>query len=216
VEESPLIHERTGPVPIGEVIAGEYRKRFWIAGVAGMLAAAFPAVALAFTNERLVDDLGFRPGQAAAIALVGGTLGGLGFWIGGRLADLWGRRPATILAISTSIVGGVTLFRVRSIPALIAAVALGAFGAFAYVPAASAHRAELFPTRIRATSGSASSYLATIGSALGLLAGSLTIDRLGISDTVMLLALPMAAAGALTLLLPETRGQDLEAVNADG
>jgi MFS family permease len=215
VEESPLIGATRAHVPLKDVLSGDFRRRFWVAGVAGLLAAAFPAVALAFTNERLVADLGYSPAAATAMSLVGGTVGALGFWVGGRLADLWGRRPATILAISTSIVGGIAVFRVHSVAALVASVALGAFGAFAYVPAASAHRAELFPTRIRATSGSASTYLATVGSALGLLIGSFTIDRLGISDTVLLLAVPMALAGVLTLLLPETRGQDLDSVNAD-
>ena len=47
--------------------------------------------------------------------------------------------------------------------------------------------------------------------AAGLILGRFTIDRFGLSETITVLGVGMAAAALLTLLLPETRGQDLSA-----
>jgi hypothetical protein len=46
---------------------------------------------------------------------------------------------------------------------------------------------------------------------VGLILGRFTIDRFGLSETITVLGIGMAAAALLTLLLPETRGQDLSA-----
>lgn len=125
------------------------------------------------------------------------------------MADVWGRRPTTIVALAASVAGGVALFEVESIPALLVAIAIGGFGAFSYVPAAASHRAELFPTDVRATAGSAGAYLATVGSALGLGFGAGVIDRFGLTKTLLVLAIPMAIAAVLTLALPETKNAHL-------
>ncbi len=209
VEESPLVDTTPAAVPIRDLLFGSLSRSFWVAGVAGLLASAFPAVALAFTTERLINDLGYTAGTATAIALTGGTLGAMGFWIGGRLADVWGRKLTTVLSLLMATGGGILLFEVESIPALVAAIVIGGFGSFAYVPAASSHRAELFPTEIRATAGTAGAYLGTVGSAAGLGVGALLIDRIGLTDTLLVLAAPMLMASLLTLTLPETRGRPL-------
>lgn len=205
VEESKLVDVTQRTVPIRAILTGPHSRSFWIAGGAAFSAAAFPAVALAFTTERLVNDLGYSAGAATAIALVGGTVGASGFWIGGRLADLWGRRPTTVAALAASVSGGIALFEVSSVPALLAAIVVGGFGAFAYIPAATSHRAELFPTEVRATAGSAGAYLATLGSASGLALGATIIDRSGLTTTLLTLSVPMGVAILLTLALPETK-----------
>lgn len=91
-------------------------------------------------------------------------------------------------------------------------VAVSTFGSLAYVPAAASHRTELFPTRLRATAGTAGTYLATVGSAAGLGVGALTLGRIGLTDTITLLGVAPLVAIALTALLPETRGQALDRV----
>ncbi len=209
VQESPLRGIDVRRVPVSQILVGPHARHFWIAGVGALSAAAFPAVALAFTNERLVNGLGYSAAAATVLALSGGTIGALGFWLGGRMADVWGRRPTTIVALAASVAGGVALFEVESIPALLVAIAIGGFGAFSYVPAASSHRAELFPTEVRATAGSAGAYLATVGSALGLGFGAGVIDRFGLTKTLLVLSIPMAIAAVLTLALPETKNAHL-------
>lgn len=206
IPESPIALRRRR-VPISEFLRGEKAFVFWVSGIAALLAAALPALALAFTNERLINELGLSAPTATAIALGGGTLGGLGFWVGGRLADVWGRRPTTALALTLGAVGGIWIFNTVSLVALTCGVFVGAFGTFAYLPAASAHRTELFATDNRSTATSAGAYLATIGSALALGTGRFAIDAFGLSATVSMMALPTAVAIGLTWLLPETKGQ---------
>ena len=207
--ESPLHRPDRPALPWRALLQGERRRRFLLLGGAGLLASAFTAVGLAFTTERLIGDLGYSPGTAVLVTVGGGTAGAVGFLVGGRLADVWGRRPTSILALMLALAGGLLLYRLETPMMLAAAAALSAFGSFAYIPAGGAHRAELFPTTVRAGAGTAANYLATIGSAAGLLVGTLTIDRLGLTATVTWLGLGMVAAALLTSALPETLGQDL-------
>jgi MFS family permease len=215
LEESPLIDATPTRVPVWEFLTGDLRARFWLSGIAGLFAAMFGSVGLAFTTERLLDDVGLAPAAVTAVVLVGGTTGALGFWIGGRMSDVWGRRPTTIVALAASTVGGVTLFTVDSLPVILLSLIVGGFGTTAYVPAATSHRAELFPTRVRATAGSAGAYLATIGSAVGLAIGGFAFDRAGLTTTMVGLAGASAAAMVLTAFLPETKGQALTSENID-
>lgn len=198
-----------------ELLGGPWARRFWTVVTVNFLASAYGAVGAGFYTERLINDVGLDAGQAAIILLVGGTLGGLGFFVGGHLADSWGRRSTSITALLLTIVGGVTLYSVTSIPVIVFAAMVSAFGTFAFVPSGGTHRAELFPTRLRSSANTAAVNSAVVGSALGLISGIWTIDTLGLSTTVYYLAVGVAVAAGLTGFLPETRGQDLRAVSAD-
>jgi MFS family permease len=196
---------------VGRQITGA---QFWIAALAGLLASAFSAVGLAFSTERLVVGLGLSSGTAVMITLAGGTLGGVGFFLGGRMSDAWGRRPTTVVSLLMILAGGLTLYQAESVPLLVGAIVVSSFGSFAYIPSAATHRAELFPTAVRASMASALAWLGTLGSALGLAVGRLTIDSMGLAGTMTLLGSGMVAAVALTLALPETRARLLEAGTA--
>ncbi len=216
VRESPIV---TGAVaaraPLRRLLGGPFARRFWIAAAVGVFGSAFTSVSLSFSTERLIDDVGLDVTTAVVVSLVGGTFGGLGFFVGGRLSDLFGRRPVTVGALLAAAVGGIGLYRFSSVGLLIGSILVGSFGSFAFVPAAAAHRAELFPTDTRATAGTAAANLAMVGSAAGLTFGRFTIDTIGLSETVTFLGMGMVVAAALTLLLPETRGQALDAVSPD-
>lgn len=210
--ESPLTVAAHDRLPWGDLLRGERRRRFLIVGMAGMLGSAFSSVGLAFTTERLIGDLGFSSGAAVLVAVGGGTLGAVGFFVGGRLADGWGRRPTSVLALSLALVGGLALYQVTSLWMAAAAAAVSSFGSFAYIPSGGAHRAELFPTSLRAAAGTAAGYLATVGSAFGLLTGTIMIDSFGLAATMTTLGIGVVAAAALTTALPETLGQSLDRV----
>jgi MFS family permease len=201
--------------PVRHLLTGPWAGRFWTVAAIGFLAAAFTSVGLAFATERLVDDLGLATGTAVAISLAGGVIGVVGFFAGGRMADKWGRRPTTVIALVAAVAGGIGLFWLSQPWQLVVSVVVSSFGSFAVVPARGAHRAELFPTEIRATAQTASTNLAMLGSTTGLLVGTLTIDTIGLSETITGLGLGALVAAALTLCLPETLGQDLEAVDPD-
>ena len=198
-----------------ELIAGQWSNRFWIILAVGFLASAFGAVGAAFSTEYLINRVGLTTGTTILVLLIGGTLGGIGFFVGGHLADAWGRRRTSVLALLLALAGGLTLYSTESLPIILGAVMVSAFGTFAFVPAGGSHRAELLPTTLRSSANTAASNVALAGSASGLIIGIYTIDTFGLTPTMFILGVGVAAAAGLTLLLPETRGQDLTAISAD-
>lgn len=214
LHESAIFEVIAEPIrhPLRRLVRSEFAKVFWISAGALLLASAFSAVGLAFSTERLVDDLGYSTRAAVAISLTGGTIGGLGFFVGGRLADVAGRRLTTIGSLVAILVGGITLYYAESLPLIVIAIVLSTFGSFAFIPASASHRAELFPTEFRTSAGTAGAYLAMVGSAIGLGVGALTIERIGLSATVLVLGFGVVGAIIMTLALPETKGQELDHV----
>ena len=213
VPESDVFREAEHEGHWSELIGGPWAPRFWTVVSVHFLASAYGAVGAAFYTERLISDVGVGTGEAAVILLIGGTLGAAGFFIGGHLADSWGRRSTSIVALLLTIVGGVTLYSVTSIPVIVVAAMVSGFGTFAFVPSGGSHRAELFPTHLRSSANTAATNAAVVGSAIGLISGVWTIDTFGLSETVYMLAVGTAIAAGLTATLPETRGQDLTAVS---
>lgn len=188
----------------GELARSEWGSRFWKVAFAGFLASAYGTFVTSFTTERLVTQLGLGTDTTVALLLAGGTAGGAGFFIGGRMADHYGRRGTAVIALIVGLLGGIALFTVESIPALILAVFMSSFGTFALVPAGGAHRAELFPPELRSLAGTAAANFTLAGASAGLFAGTATIDLLGLSGTVYVLAIGGAIAAVVTATLPET------------
>jgi len=197
-----------------DLATGPWARRFWTVIVINLLASAYGAVGAAFSTERMIEDVGMSTGDTVIALLVGGTVGAAGFFVGGHLADAWGRRRTSIVSLLLTIAGGLTLYTSTSIPVIVVAAMVSSFGTFAFVPSGGSHRAELFPTGLRASANTAATNGALVGSALGLISGIYTIDTFGLSNTVYVLAVGVAIAAALTATLPETRGQDLTAVDA--
>lgn len=178
--------------------------RFWLLAAASLFIAAFSALAVSFSIERLVVDLGWSATRAAVVSLSAGTLGGLGFFVGGRLSDSWGRRPTAMVGIACGLVGGVGLFWVSTLPLVAVAVFISAFGSFTLVPALGTLRTELFDEAIRMRAVTWVNNLAVLGSVAGLTAGAIWIDRIGLPRTVTALGASSIVAIALIGLLPET------------
>lgn len=211
VAESP--RNRTAPPATTRV--GDPRRLlrnrvFLLAGAAALLPAAYSSLGLSFLTERLVGGLSLSSGQAAAMTLAAGTIGGVGFFLGGRMADTWGRRPATVIALLAILIGGIGVFHLRSPVPFFIALVISSYGSFAYVPSAFSRRAELFEREQRATAAAALTWVATIGSTIGLVTGGLLIRRLGLTATMDVLAVGVMLAVVVESLLPETKGRSLE------
>ena len=209
LNESRVFHDPSKKVNLFSALGGSHFVNFWLFALVSLLAAAFSAVSLTFALERLVNELDIETTQAVAVMLIGGTAGGIGFLLGGRLADTWGRRPTTMLGFTMSLAGGLGLYWLDSLPLIVAAVAISSLGSFAAVPALGAHRNELFPTSIRATAVVWLNTVGVFGSIGGLAIGRFAIDEIGLSMTVTYLGIGMVLSTLLILFLPETRGQVL-------
>lgn len=217
VKESPVFEVENEAVllaaaPLRDLLRSDFSGRLYLTSSINFLVNIFMALTLAFSIERLVGDVGLPTSTAVILSLFGGTVGAAGFFLGGRLADTVGRRSTSIFSMGLALVGGLALYWFESIPVLAISVAVGTFGSFAFVPSAASHRTELFPTAFRTTANAAGGYIGMVGSAVGLLIGRFTIDSIGLSQTVTLLSFGVVGGIALTMLLPETRGQELDRV----
>ncbi len=102
-----------------------------------------------------VRNLGMEQWAATAVMICGGAFSLLGFPIGGRLAEVWGRRATFSVAGLAYVVAALGFYRVSDQFLLGPALGLGvAFAAMALTSAAAtvpmrAVATELFPTRLR-------------------------------------------------------------------
>ena len=196
-------------VPLSAVVREGHGQYLWTLGAMALLLTAFTTVAISFGLERLIEDLEWTSGSARLLVIFASGAGTIGLLVGGRMADISGRRPTEIFALLTGLAGGLLFYFTDTGPMLGLGLFLGTLGATAITPALAAHRSELFPTRLRATAGAWISNAAIIGSIIGFGAGALFIDRIGLPQTVALLGIGVVAAVLLVLPLPETKGRDL-------
>ena len=197
------------PIPFYKALGMGLSRHFWpLAGIS-FFVAAFSAPAFDFVLERLINDLLWETGAARFLLIVFSGLGTIGLLVGGRLADTYGRRPTTIIALGIGLVGGVGFYLLDSGWFLAASIFLATLGATMLTPSFGAHRSELFPTRVRATGNAWLTNVAIIGSIFGFGAGALLIGRFGLPATVATLGAGLVISMALVLRLPETKGMDL-------
>jgi len=184
-------------------------RHFWpIAGVS-FFVAAFSSPAFDFVLERLINDLSWEPSAARFLLIASSGLGALGLLVGGRMSDQMGRRPTAAISIALGLVGGLGFYFLDSGWLLAVTIFVATVGATMLTPALGALRAELFPTRVRATSAGWVTNAAILGSIGGFLIGGVLINRIGLPLTIAVLSVGLLAAVFLVLRLPETKGMDL-------
>ena len=209
LRESQLFRYRERHTLFIYPLIGRYAGRFWLAALYSLSISAFSAVAVTFAFERLVNELGLASGEAARIMLIGGTVGGIGYFVGGRMADALGRKPTIIAALCIGLVGGVGFYWWPSPDALLGLTTLSAFGSSAALPVSAAQRTELFPTEIRATANQWIHSAAVLGSILGLMIAAYTIDLWNLSLTVTALGSGVVVAILIQTVIPETLGNEM-------
>ena len=197
------------PIRFTKALGMGLSKHFWpLAGIS-FFVAAFSAPAFDFVLERMINDLSWDTGAARFLLIVFSGLGAVGLLIGGRLADTYGRRPTSVAALAIGLVGGVGFYLIDSGWSLAASIFLATLGATMLTPSFGAQRAELFPTRVRATASAWLTNIAIIGSIAGFAAGAALIGSVGLATTVSSLGAGLVISIFLVLKLPETRGMDL-------
>ncbi|MBT8202446.1 MAG: MFS transporter [Acidimicrobiia bacterium] len=205
LRESRAFHMPVVTSPVASVLTGDSGRYFWPLALAGMAVGAFSGPAVSFASDYLINDLNWSVLSSSLTIISAGALGATGLLIGGRAADRFGRKPVMVLGMALGAGGGAAFYWQPG-PALVAWIVVGSFGSSIFVPAISAMRSELFPTRNRVVAGSLLSAMSVTGAIIGLGFGRLTIDSWGLPTTITVLAVVAAAAIPLILLLPETRG----------
>ncbi|KAA3637437.1 MAG: MFS transporter [Armatimonadetes bacterium] len=197
------------PFPFRKALGMGLGKHFWpIAGVS-FFVAAFSSPAFDFVLERLINGLSWDTGAARFLLIVFSGVGTVGLLVGGRLADRVGRRPTSAAALALGLIGGVGFYLIDSGWFLAASIFVATFGATMLAPSIASQRAELFPTRLRATAGGWITNIGILGSITGFIVGAAMIDRFGLATTVSALGAGLIISILLVLKLPETKGMDL-------
>jgi len=189
-----------------------YRGRVLAALVVVALAMSYDGAAFAFATYVPITRYGWSAGQASAMFIVAGGLGLPGWWLGGLLADRFGRRPIGALFL-VGLTFAEVLFFVGGAPALWPGFAAMVFFQGGKITVVRTWAAELFPTSFRGAAAGWLTAAGTIGAMSGLglagalapLVGGIDVALAGIAGAGVL------AAAAVLLWLPETRGMELEA-----
>jgi len=190
------------------------RGRLRLLAASGFLASMFLAPASQFQNEFLRTERGFSAARISLFTIATSTPGGIGVAVGGRLADVRGRR----LVGAVGLVGGATLTVAAYLSsgwALWLASALGSVIAAATVPALGVYGPELFPTSQRGRANGIITLVGVAGSSAGLLAAGALSDGLGALGPAMavLAAGPLLLALLVITVYPETAHRALEDLN---
>jgi MFS family permease len=190
------------------------RRRFAIIASVAFIANLFIAPASYFQNRYLDDVRGYSGAGIALFTLTTATPASIGFVLGGRLADIRGRRRVLALSLPLATAMLVISFMVGGWPMWVAAFFAGLIGGIAY-PAFAVYRTELFPTGRRGQAGGMLAAMALIGGSLGLIAAGLLLDRGWSYGSVMgmLASGQVLAALIVFLTYPETAHRSLEEIN---
>jgi MFS family permease len=192
------------------------RRRFTILAVVAIATNVFVAPASFFQNAYLRDARDYSATLIAVFTFATATPAAIGLIIGGRIADLRGRRKllAVTLPLGTAFV--VLTYAIGGAPMWLAAFAGGFVGSVAY-PALAVYRAELFPTGNRGRVAGLLSATALLGGIGGLLLAGVLLDGTWTYGWVMgLLALGQIIV-VFTVLTsyPETAHRTLEDLNPE-
>jgi predicted MFS family arabinose efflux permease len=184
-------------------------------GGAALLGAAFFVPATEFFNRYLDDVHGFSAFELVAFLAITGIPSFAMLLLGGRLADLRGRKVVGVPLVASATLAYAGFYLTGSPwiwPLAFAGSMLGSAGGAALAP----YRAELFPTRVRSAAGTAIIAAAIIGSMIGLTAAGQLAGSLGIGAAIATLApLPLVAAVIVARWFPETARRELEDTSAD-
>ncbi|MGB6058490.1 MAG: MFS transporter, partial [Microthrixaceae bacterium] len=186
--------------------------RLVLLGAIFLLLNVFLAPASQLQNDYLRTEVGFSGVMISVFVLLTSTPGGIGVLLGGRIADVFGRRWAIIPGLTAVAVFSTWFYASTNWTMWVASLAASVIGGMA-APALGVIAPELFPTARRGTVRGVITGLAVAGSVVGLVVSGWLIDSRGYSVAFLALAFSAVAAAMLAFALPETRGRELEEIN---
>ncbi len=194
----------------------QFRRRLLLLAVAGFIHASFQAPTNQLLNDFLKDERGFSAGTISLFRMVTSLPGILGIVIGGRLAEIYGRRRVGAVAIVVGGAATVATFNTDGLAMWGIALVSIIFSA-ATVPALGVYGPELFSTSLRARANAVITTVTVGGSALGLVVAGWFDDRYGsLSRGVTLLGIgALVVAAMVAFLYPETASRELEDINPE-
>lgn len=191
--------------------------RLVLLAASAMLFDLFVTPAAGFLNEYLRTDRGYAPWQISAFTILTNTPGGIGIVVGGRLADVRGRRLVGAAGLAAGVGFTVLLYLTSGWTIWLWSVLGAVIGAMA-VPALAVYGPELFPTDSRGRANGVINVARAAGSAAGAFLAGVLADRLagGLPHAITLLAIgPVIVVGLVLVFYPETAARELEDLNPE-
>ena len=177
-----------------------------------LVTTAAIAPAFSFFSYTATTRHAWTPAQVSMAILVGGGIGILGWPIGGRIADRFGRRLTAAIGLTGVGVAIVLLYRGPT-TWLAPAFSLLVFAEAWVTTVLNALATELFPTAVRSAAKAVITTATIVGAMLGLAAvGALSGAAGGAGDVIAGLSLVNALALLFGLTVRETAGTDLDAL----
>ncbi|HEY4332233.1 MAG TPA: MFS transporter, partial [Ilumatobacteraceae bacterium] len=188
-----------------------HRMRLFEISAVAFLANLFIAPASYFQNRYLDEVRGLSPGAISLFTISTATPAGLGFVVGGKIADMHGRRRMLVVAIPASTALAIWSFSVGGLGLWVGAFGAGFIGGIGY-PAAAVYRTELFPTGNRGRAAGIITAAALVGGSFGLLAAGKLLDEGWSYGKTMALMAVGEVLGVLIILrsYPETAHRDID------
>ncbi len=187
------------------------RSRLAAALAVVFLGMAYDVAGFAFATYVPMELYGWSATEAGSMVVVAGAIGLPGWWLGGRLADRYGRRASAALFL-LGLAAAEAVFFLAGPRTLWPAFAAMVFCQGGKTTVLRAWSTELFPTAIRATTTGWLAAGATAGGMTGLATAAALAPSLGgIAPALVVVASSGVVAAALAwCVLPETRALDLE------
>lgn len=198
--------------PFTEILRTPHRRRIFQLALIWGLTYLCTQTAIVFWKEFAMGERGLSDAQVgqsmAAAALLSMPL----VFLAGKMLDTIGRRRGAVVIFTATSLGVLGSYTLSGQAALTGALVLGVFGTSAVLPVLNAYNAELFPTAVRSDAFAwANNLLGRLSYVVAPIFIGMSAERLGWGPAVAATSLcPLLALGLIWLLLPETRGKELE------
>jgi len=196
-------------MPVLGAVAPQFRARLATLSLLAFAVSVITGPANTFVfiyAQNVLKMAGWLTGLMVAIA---GVLGLAGLLVGRWLADNIGRRPTCALAI-VAMAGTACFAYSGGQTALLVGYVLGVLAGAIFAPGYGAMLNEVFPTGVRASAAGWQIAAGVLGAAAGLVVFGAVADAGAWGTAAIATFTPMIASVALFLLIPETKGRELE------
>jgi MFS family permease len=196
--------------------SSSHRGRLGLLGAGSFLYALFATPSGQFHNEFLRTERGFSAAKISAFSLITGTIGSLAVMVGGRLADVRGRRQVAAVGVGAGIVTTIAAYAAHGWTLWAWGVADNLLG-YGVAPAIGVYGPELFPTSLRSRATGIIGVLYAAGGVVGLIATGVLSSAIGtLAPAFAILAVgPAALVVLIVVAYPETAGRELEDINPE-
>jgi putative MFS transporter len=211
-EEQAAARKGDGGASFWQILEPPFRSRMLLLALIWGLTYFCSTTAITFWKEHAVAERGLSDeGVRDHVAMAAVVAMPLAFGAG-KLIDKVGRRLGALVIYTMVVLGTLGSYSAPGKALVIVSLILGMAGITAVGVVLGAYNAELFPTRLRGDAfGWSNHLLGRISPIIAPVVVGFGAERVGWGRSVSLTVLfPCVALALILLLLPETRGRELE------